>query len=100
MLTSPTRTTQGARTIKANAAEMKVRGTLCSGRKVCLISGKTWKVDSSGCSGAGCDFGRTRSKRSTAMGSYCADPIMRETLSGSLLGVGGSESGGFLTFWE
>ena len=65
---------------------------------MCFISGKTWKVDSKGCSGAGCDFGRTRSNRSTVMGSYFAVPIMRETLRGSLLGVGGSEVGGFLRF--
>lgn len=98
ILTSPISTTHGTRTIKANAAEIKVGGTLCSGRKVCFISGRTRKVDSSGCSGNGCDFGRTRSKRSTEMGSYFAVPIMRDTLRGLLLGVGGKESGGFLRF--
>ena len=98
ILTSPISTTHGTRTINANAAEMKVGGTLCSGRKVCFISGKIWKVDSSGCSGNECDFGRTRSKRSTEIGSYFAVPIMRDTLSGLLSGVEGKESGGFLRF--
>ena len=98
--TKPMRKTQGARTIKEKAAEMGRGGGLWSGRKVCLISGRGWKVASRGCSGAGWDFGRIKSKRLTDMGSYFAVPMMRVTFSGLLLGVGGRESGGRLRFCD
>lgn len=92
------RTTQGARTSTEKAAEIKRGGVLCSGRKVCLISGRGWNEASRGCTGAGCDFGRTRSKRSRDIGSYLSAPIKSVTFNGSLLGVGGRDGGGLLRF--
>ena len=67
---------------------------------MCLISGRRWNVTSSGCSGAGCERGKTRSNISTERGSYCEDPMRRVTLSGSPLGVGGNDSGGRDKFWR
>ena len=65
---------------------------------MCRISGCGWYVTSRGCSGAGCERGRTRSKSSTVIGSCCDDPMMSVTFSGWPLGVGGSERGGLLGF--
>ncbi len=79
-----------------------------SARKVCLISGSGWKDASSGCDGAGCDAGRTRSKRRACKGEWVNEPRIRETESGltnacvpfDTAGVGGRELGGFARFCE
>ena len=97
--TNPSRTTHGARTSPAAAAEMTVGGRRFAGRKVCAISGRGWYVASSGCTGAGCERGRTRSKSETASGSYSDEPMRSVTCSGSLSGVGGSERGGLEGFY-
>jgi len=93
---SPRRTTQGARTSKAKKAEMGLGGSFVSGRKVCCISGRGWKEASSGWTGAG-NGGTERSKRSTDIGEYFGDPMIRVTWTGAVE-VGGKDVGGLDMF--
>lgn len=98
-LTRPESTTQGASTMPANTRLMALGGDLGSGLKVCCISGRGWKVASSGCCGGGADAGRTRSNKSVFRGECLKDPTMRETRSGEVV-VGGRDDGGRAIFYK
>ena len=76
---------------------MGLGGSFASGRKACCISGRGWKEASSGWTGAGRDGGTERSKRSTDMGEYFGDPMIRETWMGAVE-VGGKDAGGLDMF--
>ncbi len=76
---------------------MGLGGSFVSGRKACCISGRGWKEVSSGWTGAGRDGGTERSNKSTDMGEYFGDPMIRVTVRGAVE-VGGKDAGGLDMF--
>ena len=95
--TRPRSTSHGQKTNAAKNADTAFAGMRCSGRKVCVISGRGAKATSSGCVGGGCEAGTYRSKSSYCTGECTKEPRIRDTFRG-LADVGGRDVGGRAMF--